>query len=133
MASAADGTPKLFAADMDVDPKFVPARYQVAGVDVQVNPFTWNALQIAINRQIADLTEIERWASRWLDVEQSNVEDDDGLTNVIHSISQLERAGDWWAMDVDLGSASSDALFEFISILADHGVTQVILQNDERD
>lgn len=123
-----DGQAEVNEVRLDVDPGFESRRYDFGDFQVDVYPFTWSNVQIVFNNPPQDVQQIEGWITRWLDIEDRGTAAHDGLSGAIHSFSQIESNGQWWFQTADFGTAPTDALIEFIELIASQGVSHIVLK-----
>jgi hypothetical protein len=128
LSKNADGAIKPFELTLDPDPNFEATTFKFGGVQVAFFPFSWNRAQIVFEKAIADQQQLERFITRWLDVEETEAHAYDNLSGAAHSFTAVESNGEWWYLTVDFGTAPAEAMIEFIEILASHGVTRITIK-----
>ena len=101
-----------------------------SGVQVQQHAFSWEALRLRFSDPRFRIESLEGWLTRWLDVEEVRQPDSWGLSGVVHDLAWTTEQGSW-QLDVDLGSASLEALEELLSGIATAGVTSVELSRHD--
>jgi hypothetical protein len=131
MSTSPDGLPKPYEVKIDIDPAFEAKGFNFGEFIVEVYPFTWNAVQILVDKPINNLKQLEGWITRWLDVEDKNIENEQGLGQTIHSFTPIDHHGEWWYLTGDFGSAPADALLEFVELLAGQGISRIIIKSGE--
>lgn len=131
MSSFPDGTPKPYEVKLDLDPSFEPKGFNFGQFVVEVYPFTWNSVQILVNRPIEKTKQLEGWITRWLDVEDKNPTNSLGTSQAVHSFTPVDHHGDWWYLTGDFGSAPADALVEFVELMAGQGMTRIVIKSGE--
>lgn len=119
---------KPFELTLDPDPNFEATEFKFGGVQVVIYPFSWNRAQIVFEKAIADEQQLDRFITRWLDVEETEARAYDNLSGAAHSFTPVESNGEWWYLTVDFGTAPVEAMIEFIEILASHGMTRVTVK-----
>ena len=72
------------------------------GLEVEVYPFTWNAVHILFDKPLEALAPVEEWITRWLDIGDKNTKDKLGLSQAIHSFTKVGRSNGWWHLAGDL-------------------------------
>ena len=131
MSSLPDGTPKPYEVKIDLDPGFEAKAFDFEQFIVEVFPFTWNSIQILVNRPIENMKQLEGWITRWLDAEDKNPTNSLGTSEAIHSFTQVDHQGEWWYLTGDFGSAPADALVEFVELMAGQGMTHIVIKSGE--
>ena len=105
--------------------EFEPFREQSgSGLEVTVFPIAWNGVEFRGNFN-SDSTLLEQWALKWLDVEDQNQQDEQGLQGVIHSVTKLEEKDGIAGFSIDFGSAPVEALSELMVIFGGMGATSI--------
>lgn len=122
------GQPEVSEVRLDADPTFEARGYNFGAFQVEVYPFTWSNVQVVFDKPPRDVRQIEGWITRWLDVDDLGERSHQGLSGAAHSFSQIESNGQWWFLTADLGTAPSDALVEFIELLASQGMSRIVLK-----
>ncbi|HEX6847608.1 MAG TPA: hypothetical protein VF144_11560 [Chitinophagaceae bacterium] len=92
-----------------------------------VNPFCWNSCEFQVDK--IDIDALRDWLNKWLKMDNENA--DKKLSIAVHSCTKPEINGDKLSFVIDLGTATENALTEFIEILNDSGTTEVIIQTTE--
>jgi hypothetical protein len=64
---------------------------------------------------------------KWFDLTEENEPDSDGLSGVVHFISDPESSDGGFTFIVDLGSASIDAFGELLDCLIEMGVETCLI------
>jgi hypothetical protein len=126
-----DGTTKISAARMDLDPEFEGTGFSFDELVVEVYPFTWDTVHILFNKHFESVGPVDEWITRWLDIGDKNPRDKLGLGGAIHSFTQVEQFKEWSQLTGDLGSAPVEALVEFVNLLAKEGATKIIIQSSQ--
>ena len=65
-----------------------------------------------------------------MDIAERRLEDDAGLSNVVHSVAWLVD-GSQWELIIDFGSALVEALLEFFRALASACVTECCIGGEQ--
>jgi hypothetical protein len=130
MSRTDDGQNKPTEVRIDLDPNFKPQIYKFGPLTLEIHPFFWNQAQILLNKEPSDIKKIEGWITHWLDIEDQGGTNPAGLSGALHSFTQLQKAGDWWHMTGDFGTAPIEALVEFINLMAQQGVTHIVIRSD---
>jgi hypothetical protein len=93
-------------------------------LEVEVSPFIWGALEIAIEGEVENWLLFENWAEKWLDLEDEKKLGLGGLdlAGVLHRVHPPERREDSWWLTIDCGSIGSDAFWELLTVFSDMGI-----------
>ncbi len=92
---------------------------EAADPAVRIAPFHWDACNFRI-RGIHNSTNwelLKDWFTHWFDEEDSNPTDVQGLSGVIHFLSDPEYEGSLTLFQVDFGSAPIEAFEELLHVL----------------
>lgn len=131
MSVLPDGTSKPYEVKIDVDPTFEAQGFNFGSFVVEVYPFTWNSIQILVNKPITNTKQLEGWITRWLDIEDKNPKTAAGTSQAVHSFTPVDHHGEWWYLTGDFGSAPADALTEFVELMAGQGMTRIVIKSGE--
>lgn len=123
--------PKIYEIKYDIDPVFEAKGFNFGEFIVEVYPFTWNSIQILVNKPITNFKQLEGWITRWLDVEDKNNNETLGISQAVHSFTRVENNAEWWYLTGDFGTSPADALIEFIELMASQGMTRIVLKSGE--
>ncbi|WP_061286732.1 hypothetical protein [Herbaspirillum chlorophenolicum] len=129
MCRSKDGSPQPCQVTLPIDPAFEARGFKFEEITVEIYPFTWDSIQIVVDQPIPNISQLEEWIERWLDVEDKNDPGPSNTSQAIHSFSQVENLNGWWFLTGDFGSAPTDALMEIIELIAGQGVTRVVLKS----
>ena len=94
---------------------------------VRIAPFHWDACNFRI-RGIHNSTNWELlrdWFTHWFDEEDSNPADAQGLSGVVHFLSDPEYEGSLTLIQVDFGSAPIEAFQELLHVLQTSGANLI--------
>jgi hypothetical protein len=96
---------------------------------IEIHSICWNHLELQISPPFSQNNwEILRlWFLRWFDLQDEKAIDSNGLTGVVHFISDPITTGDRVHFVVDLGSATPDALADLFDQLIKCGVSECTL------
>lgn len=104
---------------------FEPMGERLGGVSILLSPIAWNGVELKTRLETYDPQLLEQWTLKWLDVEDHNAVDSDGLQSVIHNVTVPSIAGGALYMSIDFGSAPVASFTELVSILAGMGATSM--------
>jgi hypothetical protein len=99
------------------------------GATLTIAGFSWDWLTL----DVAGLPEhdaaplVRDWFLRWIDEDDDNARNADGLYGVVHFIDDPVAVDDALRFRIDLGSAPAAALSELIELLLDRGAVDVAL------
>lgn len=119
---------KPVAVDSEVMLSFEPFEVEWAGgLSVRVQPFVWDYCIVRCTGLTAspDWKHLTDWFEHWFDPEDIRPAGADGLSGVVHFLSDPEPDGSGFRFQLDLGSASVEAFEELLDALRDSGAAQV--------
>ena len=83
-----------------------------------MRPLVWNSITFScIHKSFAE-SELLAWGERWIHDESPPMGPQDGLTGIIHSVTQPKIEGDLVTLSIDFGSSPLQALEELLKALA---------------
>jgi hypothetical protein len=97
----------------------------VGNMNVVVYPVIWNAVEFRFEKFDGDWSELDRWYQKWLNTDDTNFRDVDGLSGVVHHAARPDIDGDLAIIPVDFGSAPVNAVMELLQVLETIGVKRV--------
>jgi len=101
-------------------------------IKITIHEIAWDYLRIsAISPPVGDWEALRKWFLRWFDVTDENTSDKDGLSGVVHFISDPEIHDDGFQFFVDLGSAPIDAVSDLLDCLVSMEVTACTFGSNE--
>jgi hypothetical protein len=129
--SGGPATPQIRRIADSVEETSSSVTFQLpSGVQVQQRAFSWEALRLKFSGPRFKIESLQGWLTRWLDVEEVREPDSSGLSGVVHDLAWTTDQGTW-QLDVDLGSASIEALEDLLSGVATAGVTSIELSRHD--
>lgn len=131
MSLLPDGASRPCEVKIDLDPEFEAKGFNFGPFIVEVFPFSWNSIQIVVNHPIKNMNQLEGWITRWLDIEDKNPANPQGISQAIHSFTPVDQSDEWWYLTGDFGSAPPEALSEFVALLAGQGMTKIVIKSGE--
>lgn len=106
-----------------------PVEFRVDGIQVHVNPFSWDAVRVVAKPvREGDLSFLSRWFSEWFDPEDTHGPDEQGLYRVVHYMSDPELTDGTVSFVVDFGSTGIEVFEDLMKTLAEAGVTAVAIE-----
>lgn len=127
-----DGADQVFEAWLDPAEDAEARGFQLGPVGIEIYPFTWCAAQIAFDRPLPNVDQLEALLTRWLDVSDLAASLS-GAANSIHSVTPIESNGQLWYLTIDFGSSPADTLLDLIDFLMNEGmVTRIIITSQAR-
>ncbi len=121
-----DGRIEPILIDLPTFLPWEPARFRLDNLSVLVEPFLWQVCSIVARPAPAehDFTALAHWFDRWFDRPEQPGE---RFRNAVHWMSDPEiRAGNL-CLQVDLGSASADALLDLLATIGAMGATSAAI------
>jgi len=97
----------------------------VGNMSVVFYPVVWNAFEFRFPNIESDWAEFDRWYQKWLNLDDTNFRDSDGLSGVVHHAARPQIEGEMLVIPVDFGSAPVNAVIELLQVLATAGVQKV--------
>ncbi len=95
-------------------------------IEITIRQILWDYLEIHCSPwPVAnDWAPLRAWFLQWFDSDDVKEPDAEGLSGVVHFISDPETLNDGFRLFVDLGSAPLDALGDLLNRLAELGVAR---------
>jgi hypothetical protein len=87
---------------------------------IEIHSISWDHMHFQLfppPEAETNLDGLKIWFMRWFDAEDEKSPNSDGLSGLVHFISDPERRPDRIEINVDFGSAPTDALAEFLDEL----------------
>lgn len=112
-----DGRPDSIAVIREERPTQVPESVvEINGIPITIRQFTWDQFEIraAGARHSADMSPVLDWFDRWFDRAGRRPEMAGGIRGVIHSLHGPFWTEDGMVIEVDLGTATADALVDLL-------------------
>jgi hypothetical protein len=109
-----DGESKPTELNSDKYLDFDPIEYKYDSLNIELNPFYWNGCEFVLTSSSTDLDWLIRWTEKWIDEDDKNQTDANGLSGVIHGVTRPENAGDQISFSVDFGSADIESIIDLI-------------------
>lgn len=119
---------KPATVDAETILNFEPFEVEWAGgLNVRVEPFVWDACSVGCAGlpAVPDWKHLTDWFEHWFDPEDIRSPGPDGLSGVVHFLSEPQPDGNAFRFQVDFGSASVEAFEELLDALRDSGAAQV--------
>lgn len=83
-----------------------------------LRPLVWNSITFTCTRSHFVEADVLAWAHRWIHDESPPLGAQDGLTGIIHSVTEPEVSGEFVSVAVDFGSAPIQALDELLAVFS---------------
>jgi hypothetical protein len=121
-----DGRMEPLLVDLPVFLPWEPARIRVENLSVLVEPLLWHACSVVARPAPAADTfaALRRWFDRWFERAK---EPGERFRNAVHWMSDPEIREGHLCLQVDLGSASPDALLELLETIGAMGATSAAI------
>lgn len=126
MASGATNPPNM--ADVNLEPVADTGSKEFSlpsGLVVQLRPIHWNGVEFLVDEIPDDGEQLQKWCSKWLDLDEVGPADEHGLLGVIHHVTAPEPQGNGIMFSVDFGSAPIGAVDELFALLHRGGASLV--------
>ena len=121
MGSNASGEFKVQEVNPSTHLSFAPFKEQLGNVTISLSPVAWNGIELTTQIDAFDPQMLEAWVLKWLDVDDHNTQDSNGLQGVIHSVTEPKFEDGKLYISVDFGSAPVASFTELISLLGNMG------------
>jgi hypothetical protein len=83
-----------------------------------MRPLVWNSITFSCVHEGFAESELLAWGERWIHDESPPMGQQDGLTGIIHSVTQPKFDGNLVTLSIDFGSSPIEAFSELLKILA---------------
>ncbi|MEZ5308251.1 MAG: hypothetical protein R2684_13990 [Pyrinomonadaceae bacterium] len=80
------------------------------GIQIRQQSFSWNSLLFRFKSQTFDVELLKDWFEKWIDLNETNAPDEQGLHGVIHDLSWSKVNSDNWELLIDFGSAPLESI-----------------------
>lgn len=104
---------------------FKVSSFKVNSMNVDLSPFVWNRVEFRSTYAPKDIQPLTDWTNKWMDLEDKNPVDKDGLSGVIHSVTYPNANNSFWYFMVDFGSAPTQAFDDLLTVLSSMGVINI--------
>lgn len=132
--AVADGQPsESLRVDSESMLSFEPVTFSWgSGLAVRVAPFQWDACDVRATgiSSPADWSRLRDWFATWFDGEDTRQPDEQGLSGVVHFLSDPMHDGSAATFQVDFGSAPVEAFEELLDALRNSGATEIEIGHD---
>jgi hypothetical protein len=91
------------------------------GSRLLLESFAWDDCELRVSPSLADDSVVRQWCVRWIDREERNTPDEDGLRSAIHAVAPPNPVEGGTLLYVDFGSAPPDAFTSLIAALVADG------------
>ncbi|WP_152604043.1 hypothetical protein [Methylotenera sp. N17] len=104
---------------------FKVSSFTVNSMNVDLYPFVWNRVEFRSTYTPKNIQLLTDWTTKWMDLEDKNPVDKNGLSGAIHSVTYPSSNNSFWYFMVDFGSAPTQSLDELLAVLSSMGVTNI--------
>lgn len=127
-----DGQMEPVLVDLQKFLPWEPARIRVGALSVLVEPFLWHVCAIVARPAPGEDTfvALARWFDRWFERPK---EPEERFRNAVHWMSDPEIREGHLCLQVDLGSASPDALLDLLDTIGSMGATSAAVYSAPDD
>ena len=91
-----------------------PIDYSLGQLNIQLNPFYWHGCDFVLDKETNQIDWLKTWTKKWIDDEDKNPTDNDGLSNVIHNVTRPTKENNGIKFSVDFGTATADCFMDLI-------------------
>src|SRR3569833_1188007 len=123
MGSNASGEFKAQEVNPSTHLTFEPFQEQLGDVSVCLSPIAWNGVELRAQIEAFESKRFEAWVLKWLDVDDHNAQDSNGLQGVIHSVTEPKLEGTTLYLSVNNRTAPKTTFTELIGIMGSMGAT----------
>jgi hypothetical protein len=130
MSKSDDGRNGLHLVHQSPDPDFETTSYDCGSYRLDIYPFTWSDMQLIFDKPPTEMSQIDDWITRWMDVEDAGTAAHSGLTGAVHHFYQVEEHREHkgvWILMGDMGTAPPEALIELVELLGAQGMSHIVL------
>ncbi|QQR75457.1 MAG: hypothetical protein IPJ17_07755 [Holophagales bacterium] len=110
--------PKLTDFNPDSYLSFEPVKFEVGRLRAVLHPLHWNGVEFRGIGLPATWAPLQDWVLNEIDVNDEKPPGHDGLSGVIHGVTQPALAVDSWSLSIDFGSAPVGSLVGLVELLA---------------
>lgn len=97
------------------------------------SPISWCGVEFKVDTVGFDVSRLECWIEKWLDLEDANEVDSDGLQGAIHNVTEPELSENVVLFSVDFGSAPARCFTELVELLVSMGSTCIEISSSSLD
>jgi len=102
-----------------------PHKFQIGEMTASIKPLIWNSVEFHCESFDPNSEAFLFWIENWMDIDERKETDELGLGDCVHSVTWPAAEDAGMTFSVDFGSASTAALIELLSILANLGLQKV--------
>ncbi len=103
-----------------------PREYKTAeGLRLTLKSISWQFVEFACNKFDSSNSKFMEWCTYWMDLDDKFASNEDGLSGVLHFVSNPECADEETIFYVDFGSAPLKCFSSLMEVLSEIGVRQV--------
>ena len=117
--------PQVSEVNHDRLPVGPDVRAGIGDLEATISPLLWNGDEFLCDSFDPRDAAFAAWMIMWMDPDDENPPDEDGLGGCIHSVTWPEPVGDAVGFSIDFGSAPAEALVELLGILSGSGTKSV--------
>ncbi len=103
------------------------------GFDMRIEALSWESFLIRFKVGQFKLESLAPWLTLWLDPKEHRAPDKDGLSGVVHDMAWTYGNDNTIELTIDFGSAPLQALFEFLALIKQSGVTACTISRGDSD
>ena len=99
--------------------------FKLGDLSIELNPFYWHGCDFVFEKEIQNIEWLKLWATKWIDVEDTNPIDANGFSGVIHNVTRPLQTNNGWQFTVDFGTASEESFNELLRCINERGIGEV--------
>lgn len=103
-----------------------PTNYKFGQLNIELNPFFWHGCDFVFKQELTDIDWLISWTKKWIDEEDKNPTNTNGLSGVIHNVTRpRSKTNSETTFSVDFGSADTDSFIELIETIEKQGIQEL--------
>lgn len=116
-----EGKPTELGADTYLNHQ--RTNFNLGQLNIELNPFFWHGCDFILKQGLSDIDWLRSWTKKWIDEEDKNPTDTNGLSGVIHNVTRpTSTTNNETKFSVDFGSADTDSFIELIETIEKQGI-----------
>lgn len=104
---------------------FKVSSFKINSMNVDLYPFVWNRVEFRSTYTPKNIQPLTEWTNKWMDLEDKNTIDKNGLSGVIHSVTYPNTNNSFWYFMVDFGSSPTESFDDLLTVLNSIGITNI--------
>jgi hypothetical protein len=99
-----------------------PVDYSLGQLNIELNPFYWHGCDFVLDKMTNGVDWLKDWTIKWIDDEDKNPTDSNGLSNVIHNVTRPTENENGIKFSVDFGTADENCFLDLIQQIERQGI-----------